>query len=183
MPGAGLAHITTLAQEQIRSLTPHYAVIIQGGSNDINKNEAARGLKHLQNFIHHTSNTNILTLAAPHRHDLQQTSCINKGIQVHNRKLHKIFKIRDSVSVIDIHLHRDNFTLHGLHLNTVVKEKMAEIIARSINQLRAKKGYPIPTDEEGTPKDVQPELYETTTCAVTNKDLASVTIPDGSLQP
>ena len=37
-------------------------------------------------------------------------------------------------------------------------------------------------DDEWTPKDVQPELHETTTCAVTNKDLARVTIPDESLQ-
>jgi len=60
---------------------------------------------------------------------------------------------------------------------------MSEIIARSINQLRAKrKCTPIPINEEGTPKDVQPELHETTTCAVTNKDLARVTIPDESLQ-
>jgi len=66
MPGAGLAHITTLAWEEIPSLTPQDAVVIWGGSNDINKNEVSRGLKHLQNFINHTSNTNILTLAALH---------------------------------------------------------------------------------------------------------------------
>jgi len=184
MPGAGLAHITTVAQEETPNLTPHDSVVIWGGSNDINKNEASCGLKHLQNFINHTSNTNILTLAAPHRHDLQQTSCINKEIHVFNRKLHKIFKVRDSVSVIDIDVHRSNFTQHGLHLNTVGKEKLAEIIAKSINQLRAtKKSIPIPIDEEGTPKDVQPELHETTTCTVTNKDSARATVLYGSLQP
>jgi len=75
----------------------------------------------------------------PHRHDLQQTSCINKEIQVFNRKLHKISKVRDNVSIIDINFHRNDFTQHGLHLNTVGKEKVAEVIARNIKQLCVKK--------------------------------------------
>jgi len=139
MPGAGLAHITTLAQEEIPSLTPHDAVVIWGGSNDINKNEASRCFKHLQNFINHTSNTNILTLAAPHRHNLQQTSCINKEIQVFNRKLHKIFKVRDNVSLIDTDLHRDNFTQHGLHLNTVGKKKNCRNHSKKFQSAQGKK--------------------------------------------
>jgi len=79
MPGAGLAHITTLVHEEISNLTSDDAVVIWGGSNDVNKNEKSHGLKHLQNFINHRSNTNTLALAAPYRHDLQETSCINKG--------------------------------------------------------------------------------------------------------
>ena len=110
MPGAGLAQITTLVQEEILNLTPHDAVVIWGGSNDINKNETSHGLKHLQNFINFRSNTNILALATPHRHDLHQTSCINKKIQVFNRKVHKILKTRDNVIVIDIDLHSTQFT-------------------------------------------------------------------------
>ena len=59
------------------------------------------------------------------------------------------------MSIIDINLHRNDFTQHGLHLNTVGKEKVAEVIARNIKQLCVKKkNIPIPTDEEGTPKDV-----------------------------
>jgi len=73
MPGAGLAHITTLAHEEISNLTSDDAVIMWGGSNDVSKSETSHGLKHLQNFINHRSNTNILELAAPHRHDLQET--------------------------------------------------------------------------------------------------------------
>ena len=184
MPGAGLTHITTLAQEGIPNLTPHDSVVIWGGANDINKNEATHGLSQLLNFVNHTSNTNIITLAAPHRHDLQQTSCVNKEIQTFNRKLHKILKASDNVSVIDIDLHRSNFTRHGLHLNTTGKENLAEIIARNIKQLRAKKkDIPIPIDEEGTPKNVQPEPHETTTCTMTNTSSTGDTVPDGSLQP
>ena len=152
MPGAGLAHVTTLAQEEIPNLTPYDAVVIWGGSNDINKNETSRGLRHLQNFANHKSNTNILALTAPERHDLQETSCVNKEVQVLNRKLHKIFKARDNVSIVDIDLHRNDFTQHGLHLNTVGKEKVAEIIA-NIKQLRVKKkGPPYLLMRKETPK-------------------------------
>ena len=78
----------TLAHEEISNLTSDDAVVIWGGSNDVNKNEMSRGLKHLQNFINHRNSTNILALAAPHRHNLQETSCINTEAQVINRKLH-----------------------------------------------------------------------------------------------
>jgi len=44
-----------------------------------------------------------------------------------------------------------------------------------------KKNIPIPIDEEGTPKDVQPELHTNTTCAETNKNPVSDTVPDGNL--
>jgi len=92
IPGADLAHIRTLAHEEISNLTSDDAVVIWGGSNDVNMNETSCGLKHSQNFINHRSNINSLALAAPHRHELQETLCINKETQVFNRKLHKIFK-------------------------------------------------------------------------------------------
>jgi len=70
-----------------------------GGSNDANKNETSAGLKHLKDFINHRSNTNIIALAAPQRHDLQETSRINNEVQVFNRKLQKIFKAMDYAKI------------------------------------------------------------------------------------
>jgi len=93
----------------------------------------------LKNFINNKSNTNILALTAPHRHDLQESSCINNEVQVFNRKLHKIFKARDNVTILDINLHRNDFTQHGLHLNTTGKEKIAEMIVENIKQPGVKK--------------------------------------------
>jgi hypothetical protein len=142
MPGAGLAHITTLAHGKIPNLTPDDAVVIWGGSYNVSKNETSLGLRYFKNFINNKSNTNIVALAAPHRHDLQESSCINNEVQVFNRKLHKIFKARDDVTVSDINLHRNDFTQHGIHLNTVGKEKIAEMIVENIKQLRAKKKSP-----------------------------------------
>jgi len=70
---------------------------------------------------------------------LQESSCINNEVKVFNRKLHKISKARDNETVLDINFHRNDFTQHGLHLNTVGKEKIAEMIAENIKQLRVKK--------------------------------------------
>jgi hypothetical protein len=115
MLGSGLANITALAHEEILNLTSDDAVVIWGGSNDVNRNETYLGLKHLKNFLNHRSNTNILALAASYRHELQETSCFSNEVQVFNRKLHKIFKARDNVKILDINLHRNNFTQHGLN--------------------------------------------------------------------
>jgi hypothetical protein len=62
---------------------------------------------------------------APHRYDLQETSCVNKVIEMFNRKLHKVVKTADKVKTIQADLNRNDFTHHGLHLNTPGKEKMA----------------------------------------------------------
>jgi hypothetical protein len=45
-------------------------------------------------FTTGTQNTNILIVTAPHRHDLQESSCVNKEIKLFNSKLQKIMKIR-----------------------------------------------------------------------------------------
>jgi hypothetical protein len=95
------------------------------GSNDVNKNETSIGLKYLKDFINHRNNINIIALAAPHRHDLQETSSINNEVQVFNRKLHKIFKTMDNVKILDISLNRNNFTQYGLHINIVGKGRVA----------------------------------------------------------
>jgi hypothetical protein len=49
-------------------------VIVIGGANDVNKNETNVGLEHLRAFIHKRHNTKMV-VAAPHRHDLQETMC------------------------------------------------------------------------------------------------------------
>jgi hypothetical protein len=46
----------------------------------------------------------------------------------------KIFKARDNVKMLDSNLHRNNFTQHGLHLSTIGKEKVAEMIAKTLSR-------------------------------------------------
>jgi RNase H-fold protein (predicted Holliday junction resolvase) len=96
--GARLENITNLADGEISTLGKSDTVIVIGGANDINKNEANVGLKHLGNFVKNRQNTNMI-VAAPNRYDLQETSCVNKEIEVFNRKLHKVVKIADNAKI------------------------------------------------------------------------------------
>jgi hypothetical protein len=83
------------------------------------------------------------------------------------------------VKILDINLHRNNFTQHGLHLNTIGKEKVAEMIAKYIKQFCVKKkNIPLSADEEGNPKDVWPELHEAITQAEVNKNSTSDVVID-----
>jgi hypothetical protein len=60
MPRARLENITNLSAEGISSLRKKDAVMIWGGTNDINKNEVNNGLKHLKNFVNNRQNTKLL---------------------------------------------------------------------------------------------------------------------------
>jgi hypothetical protein len=70
MPGSKLKNITQLAKNEIKKLCQNDCVVIWGGTNDISKNESANGLKQIINFASQTQHINIITLEAPHRHDL-----------------------------------------------------------------------------------------------------------------
>jgi lysophospholipase L1-like esterase len=139
MPGARLENITNLADEEVSTLRKSDAVIVIGGTNDVNKNETNVGTKHLRRFIKNRCNTNIMIVTAPHRYDLQETSCVNKEIEVFNRKLHKVVKTADNVIIIQADSNRNDFTHHGLHLNNSGKEKMAKLIGDNIKKLMSRK--------------------------------------------
>ena len=131
MPGARLEIITNLADKEASTQGKSDKVIITGGANDISKNEANIGLNHLGKSVNSRQNTNIMVVTVPHTHDLQET-CVNKEIEVFNRKLHKMIKTVVNVKTTQANLGRNNFTLHGLHLNISGKEKMAELIGENI---------------------------------------------------
>jgi len=78
MPGSRLEHIMHLA---CREISQHHCddfVSIWGGANDININESNTGLRHIRKFALRNKHTNVITMIAPHRYDLQDFSCINK---------------------------------------------------------------------------------------------------------
>jgi capsular polysaccharide biosynthesis protein len=126
MPGARLENITNLSAEGISTSGKKDVVVIWGGANDINKNEVNNGLKHLKNFVNNRQNTNIIVVSAPHRYDLDESTCVNKEVVVFNRKLHKIMKTMDNVELLQTKLNRNDFTHHGLHLKISGKGKIAE---------------------------------------------------------
>jgi hypothetical protein len=67
-------------------------VIVFGGANDVNKNETNTGLQHLKKFAQRHNHTSVLISKALHRHDLQDTSCINEEVKSSNRKKQKMMK-------------------------------------------------------------------------------------------
>jgi alkaline phosphatase len=81
----------------------------------------------LTKFVTDTQNTNILIVTAAHRHGLQESSCVNKETELHNRKLQKIMKIKENVNVIQSKLSRNDFTRHGMHLKLLAKKKLLSL--------------------------------------------------------
>jgi hypothetical protein len=110
MHGSRFKYITHLACKEINHLHRNDFVIILRGANGINRNESNTGLTHIRKFALQNEHTNVIALTPPHRYDLKDSSCINKEIQVHNRKLHKLLKDMHHVSVIDMNLTRNEFT-------------------------------------------------------------------------
>jgi hypothetical protein len=51
-------------------------------------------------FCEKVTNTNIILLDIPHRYDLEESSCVNKEIQIFNRKLSKVTKLCKHVVVL-----------------------------------------------------------------------------------
>jgi len=135
MPGSGLNHITSLASREISQLQRDEFIIICGGSNNINKNESKIGLRNIRKFAQQNKHTNVITISPPHRHDLPDSSCINGEIHVYNRRLHKVLKDVNHVTIIDANNTREDFTQHGLHLNSAGKEKLTGTIGQVIKIL------------------------------------------------
>jgi lysophospholipase L1-like esterase len=134
MPGAGLQNITNLAKNEVTALTKSDMVIVCGGSNDVNRNESQAGLNSLRNFVNLRTNTKVLILPLPQRHDLTYDSCVNKEIQSFNRKLHKIMKNKEMVKILDYGIRREAFTRHGQHLSSKGKSKLAQLIAQYLTR-------------------------------------------------
>ena len=85
-PSTGLEVITKSAKEELDHMTQKDAVIVCGGANNISKNESIKGLKHVTKFVQNRRNTNVIIMKAPHRFDLDESSCVNKDKNVFNKK-------------------------------------------------------------------------------------------------
>ena len=78
MPGSRLEHITCLACREISQRHCDDFVSVCRSANDIHINESNTGLRHIRKFALRNKHTNVITIIAPHRYDLQDFSCINK---------------------------------------------------------------------------------------------------------
>ena len=125
-PGSNLKNIKNIANKEIQELTKKDVVVLWGGTNDIARNESNKGLTHLTNFVAQRKNTNIILVNAPKTHALADTSCVNDEVTKFNRKMIKKMKVYDHVNVINSVNQRECYTRHGLHLNSLGKELMAQ---------------------------------------------------------
>jgi hypothetical protein len=138
-PGADLMTITNTANEEVKKLSTDDVVVVCGGTKDVGKNESTNGLSQLKDFVSRNSHTNIIQICVPHRYDLHENSCVNKEVEVFNRKLRKQMKVFENIALITLNLNRDLFTKHGLHLNNKGKELAARKIVSSIKHMLHKK--------------------------------------------
>jgi hypothetical protein len=113
--------------------------VIQGGSNDIYRNNSEAALMQIMKFCKNVNNTNIIVADIPSRYDLVKNSIVNKEIQVFNRKLSKVTKQLKHVTILEPRLNREMVTQHGLHLNRLGKCLIAKQIAMEIYGLTEEK--------------------------------------------
>jgi hypothetical protein len=77
---ADLNIITRTGISEVKTLDKNDVVIVYGGALDVARDNTARGLLLIQQFIQKCAHTNVLILNAPVRFDLSATSCVNKEV-------------------------------------------------------------------------------------------------------
>jgi hypothetical protein len=98
----------------------------------------------MKDFVARQNHTNLVLITVPHRHDLQESSCVNGAVKMFNRKLKKYSKAFENVHLVEVENCRVPYTNHGLHLNWKGKELMVRKIANVINDiLNVQKSVPI----------------------------------------
>jgi hypothetical protein len=83
--GAGMSVIANTEKEEINNLKSEEVVVVWGGANDINRDNAKEALKYIGNFFEDRRKVNIVIMTSPHRYDLIPSSCVNNEIVKFNR--------------------------------------------------------------------------------------------------
>jgi hypothetical protein len=103
------------------------------GANDVAKNESAKSLVHLSNFVKQRKITNVI-MSAQKRHGLSTTSCVSSEVTMYNRELQKRVKMFEYAKILDSEIQIEHFTRHGLHVKKVRKELIAQRIMDHIKK-------------------------------------------------
>ena len=106
--------------------------------------ESEKGIECLSNLVKQRMNTHTILVGAPQRHDLLTESCVNEEVVKCNRKLLKMMKMFKYANVLDSEVKRECYTRHGLHMNGVGKELMAQRIMDQIREILLVKKTPPP---------------------------------------
>jgi hypothetical protein len=142
--GASVTTPSDSIKDTISTLGKKDILVFCGGSKDISRNNSRKRLRYISNFVGKYAHTNIVSLNIPHRYDLANWSCVNKKINIFNRKMHKIMKCYDHVTELSSELNRKLFTRYGMHLNKRGKAEIANHITEACKQIVQPKRKHVP---------------------------------------
>jgi len=131
-PNADMETITSPIHLKMGNLTKEDLIIFLGGTNDISRNEAKKGLRSLRDFTQRTINTNLILLAAPDRYDLPPQSCVNTEVKLYNKRLQNLVSVSNHVRILNTSTERRHHTRHGLHLNKKGRDWVVNNIIKGI---------------------------------------------------
>jgi len=116
-PNADIEIITSPIHLKTGNLTKEDLIIFLGGTMDISRNEAKKGVHSLKDFTQRTTNTNFILLGAPHRYDLPPQTCVNTEVKLYNKRLQSTVSVSNHARVHSMSTERRHHTRHGLHFN------------------------------------------------------------------
>jgi lysophospholipase L1-like esterase len=134
-PGASITTLNDSLKDTSTTLKKKDIIVFCGGSNDVARNQSRKGLRYIANFVRKCAHTNVVLLSVPHRHDLADWSCVNNEINTFNRKMLKMTKCYNHVTVLNSEQNREHFTRHGMHLNKKGKAEIAKRIIEACKQI------------------------------------------------
>lgn len=146
-PGATMKQVTQNVAHDAQSLGNNDFIVIMAGSNDLSKNNSSTITSDLQHMLNSPSITkkNIIVCNIPHRHDLEQWSCVNKEVKRTNARLKLICNQYPNVSLVNLTAKKELHTRHGLHFNSKGKEQITEQICAEIKSREVTKDIlPLP---------------------------------------
>jgi hypothetical protein len=134
-PGADIMTLSNSVKDTTSTLGKNDALVFSGGANNISKKQLkTRTETHLK-FCKKNTQTNIVLLGIPHRHDLVNWSCVNNEIITFNRKLFKSMKCHEHVKVMNCEVNRQFFTRQGMYLNKLGKEVVIKHITATCESI------------------------------------------------
>ena len=145
-PGASSEIIEKNIKDSSVNFTKSDCVVMMCGSNDVARNESHKALKKIRSALSSLTSTNTVVISIPPRYDLPDFSIVNKEISVANKKLKQLCNHFQNARLIDISdFQRAYFTRHGMHLNGVGKDHLAQLITEEIHSLiKPKVTIPLP---------------------------------------
>jgi hypothetical protein len=111
----------------------------------------------MSDFVKNSSESIVIVINAPHRHDLIPNSCVNKEVAKYeyNRLMKKVVKQNPNIQLLELELDRSHFMNHGMHVNSKGKDQASQHLANLIDLITdIPQPPPIPIPWEPTTPDL-----------------------------